>query len=233
MYVVFAVSDEVRKGDFMDKLQVELFQRMFIRGAGLIIEKEPYLTEIDSVIGDGDHGTGMKRGCEALEKLLLKERYAYVDELCYAVSTELIKTMGGASGIIFGTMFFGGLSRLSHSEYADARELSEYFMEGERAIERRGKARPGQKTMLDALYPACVAMENCAARSSDVELLFKEGYEAAVQGVEDSKQMKSQMGRSKNFKEKTLGLPDPGAVSASLWFQAFYETVSEGRMDES
>lgn len=74
-------------------------------GARLIIEKEPYLTEIDSVIGDGDHGEGMKRGCEALIKILETENYVYVDELCRAVSIELIKTMGGASGIILEQCF--------------------------------------------------------------------------------------------------------------------------------
>lgn len=222
---LYDVYEGVRIGDFMERLYVEQFQKMFICGADLIIEKEPYLTEIDSVIGDGDHGIGMKRGCEALKKLLENKKYSYVDDLCYGVSTELIKTMGGASGIIFGTMFFGGLSRLSHREYAEARELSGYFMEGEQSIERRGKARPGQKTMLDALYPACIAMEHAADQSADVVFLFKAGYEAAAQGAEDSRMLKSRMGRSKNFKEKTLGLPDPGAVSASLWFQAFYETV--------
>lgn len=210
----------------MERLQVKMFQRMFICGAELIIEKEPYLTEIDTVIGDGDHGIGMKRGCEAVRMLLKKEGYSYVDELCYGVSTELIKTMGGASGIIFGTMFFGGLSRLGHKEYVTARQLSEYFIEGERSIERRGKAKPGQKTMLDALYPACAAMEQAAVQSGDVVLLFREAFRAAERGAEESRNLKSRIGRSKNFKDKTLGLPDPGAVSTSLWFQAFYETIS-------
>lgn len=211
----------------MEILQVELFQKMFIRGCELIIEKEPYLTEIDSVIGDGDHGTGMKRGCEAVRKLLMKNRYCYVDELCYDVSTELIKTMGGASGIIFGTMFFGGIPRLGHKDYAAAGQLSQYFMEGEQAIERRGKAKPGQKTMLDALYPACIAMTQAVQQSGDVIYFFEKACEAAVRGAQDSKNLKSRIGRSRNFKDKTLGLPDPGAVSASLWFQAFYETVRE------
>ena len=211
----------------MERLYVELFQKMFVRGAALITEKEPYLTEIDSVIGDGDHGIGMKRGCEAVGRLLGKQQFDYVDELCYGVSTELIKTMGGASGIIFGTMFFGGLSKLGHKEYVTAGQLSEYFMEGEQAIERRGKARPGQKTMLDALYPACIAMKQAASQSEDVIFLFEKACQAAEDGAEESKNMKSGIGRSKNFKDKTLGLPDPGAVSASLWFRAFCDTVKE------
>ena len=138
----------------MDRLKADVFQQMFLRSARLIIEKEPYLTEIDSVIGDGDHGEGMKRGCEALIKLLEANQYDYVDDLCYAVSIELIRTMGGASGIIFGTMFFGGIDCLGHQKDVTASQLADYFCDGEQEIERRGKSKPGQKTMLDALMSA-------------------------------------------------------------------------------
>ena len=153
----------------MEKIKTDVLKQMFLDGARLIIEKEPYLTEIDSVIGDGDHGEGMKRGCEALIKILETENYVYVDELCRAVSIELIKTMGGASGIIFGTMFLGGISSLGHQEYATAPQIADYFWNGEQAIERRGKARPGQKTMLDALYPACVEMKKAEARKNSFQ----------------------------------------------------------------
>lgn len=71
----------------------------------------------------------MKRGCEALIKILETENYVYVDELCRAVSIELIKTMGGASGIIFGTMFLGGISSLGHQEYATAPQIARLFLE--------------------------------------------------------------------------------------------------------
>ena len=70
----------------MEKIKTDVLKQMFLDGARLIIEKEPYLTEIDSVIGDGDHGEGMKRGCEALIKILETENYVYVDVLCRAVS---------------------------------------------------------------------------------------------------------------------------------------------------
>lgn len=211
----------------MKELRVELFQRMLISAAQCIIQNEPYLTEIDSVIGDGDHGTGMKRGCQAVFRLLTDKQYKYVDDLCYEVSIEFIRSMGGASGVIFGTMFLGGISCLPHENQAVPCQISSYFMGGERAIEKRGKGKPGQKTMLDALYPACVAMKKAAEDSEDMVFLFQEAYKGALQGVEKSKTLKSQKGRSKNFGEKTIGLPDPGAVSTSLLFRAFYETIKE------
>lgn len=209
----------------MDRLHVDRFQKMFLHAAVTIIEKEPELTRIDSVIGDGDHGTGMKRGFQAVKTLLEHKAYEYVDELCYAVSIELIKTMGGASGVIFGTMFFGGIDCLAHTPEVTAAQLSAYFRKGEQSIERKGKAKPGQKTMLDALDPACRAMEK-AAFSGDIEALFREAAAGALAGVESSKMVRSKVGRSKNFQDKTIGLPDPGAVSTGLIFQAFYESLT-------
>ena len=211
----------------MDRLKADVFQQMFLRSARLIIEKEPYLTEIDSVIGDGDHGEGMKRGCEALIKLLEANQYDYVDDLCYAVSIELIRTMGGASGIIFGTMFFGGIDCLGHQKDVTASQLADYFCDGEQEIERRGKSKPGQKTMLDALYPACMEMKKAASETENIKEVLTRGYKVAIQGVEDSKNLRSRIGRSKNFKEKTLGLPDPGAVSVSFWFEGFQSIINE------
>ena len=211
----------------MDRLKADVFQQMFLRSARLIIEKEPYLTEIDSVIGDGAQGEGLKRGCEALIKLLEANQYDYVDDLCYAVSIELIRTMGGASGIIFGTMFFGGIDCLGHQKDVTASQLADYFCDGEQEIERRGKSKPGQKTMLDALYPACMEMKKAASETENIKEVLTRGYKAAIQGVEDSKNLRSRIGRSKNFKEKTLGLPDPGAVSVSFWFEGFQSIINE------
>ncbi|MEI3412551.1 MAG: dihydroxyacetone kinase subunit L [Blautia sp.] len=179
------------------------------------------------MIGDGDHGEGMKRGCEALIKLLEANQYDYVDDLCYAVSIELIRTMGGASGIIFGTMFFGGIDCLGHQKDVTASQLADYFCDGEQEIERRGKSKPGQKTMLDALYPACMEMKKAASETENIKEVLTRGYKAAIQGVEDSKNLRSRIGRSKNFKEKTLGLPDPGAVSVSFWFEGFQSIINE------
>lgn len=167
----------------------------------------------------------MKRGGQAVCRMLKKKEYQYVDDMCRDISIELIKSMGGASGIIFGTMFLGGVKFLPHSGIVDVKTLSRYFEEGERSIEIRGKSKPGNKTMLDALHPACVAMQEALQESADAKEMFWRGYKGAERGVEYSKTIRSAVGRSKNFREKTIGIPDPGAVSVSLWFQGFYETI--------
>ncbi|MCI6699671.1 MAG: dihydroxyacetone kinase subunit L [Lachnospiraceae bacterium] len=208
------------------RLTVGQFQKMYIASAAAIMESEGLLTKIDRVIGDGDHGVGMHRGFQAVHYNLTHNEYRCVDDLCYNVSIELIRTMGGASGVIFGTMFMGGLSSLPHESEVSAVPLSDYFMKGENAIEKRGKGHPGQKTMLDALYPACSMMKQYTeAGGMDIEILFEKGAEGARDGAEESKNFLSRKGRSKNFREKTIGLPDPGAVSTSIIFKAFCDTI--------
>ena len=86
--------------------------------------------------------------------------------------------------------------------------------------------------MLDALYPACVEMKKAAGLTEDVHALFKAGYEGACRGAEASKEIKSKVGRSRNFREKTVGLPDPGAVSTSFLFEAFYKTIDNALREE-
>ncbi|MFV0361548.1 MAG: dihydroxyacetone kinase subunit DhaL [Suipraeoptans sp.] len=213
----------------MNYLYVELNQKMFINAAIYIIEQEAYLTEIDSVIGDGDHGIGMKRGWMAVHKLLLSKEYEYTDDLCYDVGLELLKTMGGASGVIFGTMFVGGIKKLPHENRVNTNMLYEYFCEGEKAIEHRGKAKVGYKTMLDALWPACKAMEEAIDESDDILNFFQKAYFAAKKGADESKKNVSRTGRSKNFRDKTIGLSDPGAISTSFIFKSFYETIKNNK----
>lgn len=89
----------------MDRITVEELKQMFLNAAELIEMREPYLTEIDEAIGDGDHGFGVKRGFSAVKTLLENRDWHSVRELLHAVSVELVKSMGGASGVIFGTMF--------------------------------------------------------------------------------------------------------------------------------
>lgn len=209
----------------MGKVTAQQLKVMMLHVAQVIVENEPYLTEIDTVIGDGDHGTGMKRGFSALNAALETYEPSTVRDLFKAVGMELVKTMGGASGVIFGTMFIGGLDCLPQGMEVGAPELAAFFTEGMEAIERRGKARPGQKTMLDALAPAVDAMKR--ASSGTPRQALEAAYKAALEGVEASKSMQSRVGRSKNFREESLGLPDPGAVSTSLIFRALYEAAPE------
>ncbi len=204
----------------MDRLTVGELRQMLLDVAQTIIDNEPYLTEIDTVIGDGDHGTGMKRGFTALKAMLEREDFATVWELMRRSGMELVKTMGGASGVLFSTLLIGGLDDVRDAEYMDMSNAADYFCGGVEAVMRRGGAKPGQKTMVDALLPVAEALKAAKAEGKTLSEGFNMASEAALSGVEATKAMQSGIGRSKNFREKTVGLPDPGAVSVSLIFGA-------------
>ena len=208
----------------MAEISIELLKERLKNAAQKVIDNEPCLTEIDMMIGDGDHGTSMKRGFGAALKLLGENEYTYINDMMRDFSIELIRSMGGASGVIFGTMFFGGINELPKSDTVSLKELAKFFDAGEKAIEKRGKSKPGEKTMLDALYPAVCAMNE--DKADDPADFFKAAWKEALAGAEKSKSIVSKKGRSSNFGELTIGRPDPGAVSVTFIFEGIYETIA-------
>ena len=167
----------------------------------------------------------MKRGFTALAKLLSGTEYDSVSAMMRDTSIELIRSMGGASGVIFGTMFSGGIGILPAGDRVSTETLARYFDMGEQAIEKRGRSKPGEKTMLDALAPAVAAMKRSA--DGDAVSFFENAWLASLRGVEESRDMISVRGRSSNFGDRCLGLPDPGAMSVSYIFEGIYETIKE------
>lgn len=195
----------------------------------LVIDSEPMLTELDSRVGDGDHGTGMKDGFTELKAVLEEQKFQTIHNLVCATGMVLVKSMGGASGVIFGTLFIGGHDALaapdgSFLEAADADTLRRYFRLSADAIAHRGRTKPNDRTMLDALLYAVDAMEQ--SDTDDVVQLLKCGWEGACRGAEATSQMRPRLGRAKNFRDQALGWPDPGAVSTSIIFRGLYEAVA-------
>ena len=197
-----------------------------ISAADAIIAAEPELTRIDSVIGDGDHGIGMKTGFSALKRELQAGRYETPHDLFHACGLCLVKSMGGSSGVLFGTLLIGGLDEIRGKSSLDSRELSALFAGGIGAVMRRGKAKPGDKTMVDALVPARARMQEAAARGCGIEELFRAAEAGALEGVEATKGMLPRLGRSKNFREQALGWPDPGAISVSVLFRGLADGIA-------
>lgn len=211
----------------MNSITQNDLKQALIHICDLIVLSEPMLTELDTIIGDGDHGYGMKDGFGELKKTLARTEFPDVFELLKASGLELVKTMGGASGVIFGTLLTGGLSSISNRDNFLAKDLMTFFDESAKTIARRGRTKPGDKTMLDALLEAVEAMRQTLKRSDKIEDVLLSAYQGALKGVEDTKSMTPKKGRSKNFREQAIGLPDPGAVSTSIFFKGLYEGISK------
>lgn len=209
------------------ELNAEDARNMLLYIADKMIASKPYLTEIDSVIGDGDHGIGMAGGMQKAKKKLLRmedETNAYA--VFEAAGKAMLMSMGGASGVIFGSLYLAGAKDMEPKEVLTAADLAKMERMSLLAIQERGKAEVGDKTMVDALAPAVEAMEK-AASGSLLDML-KAAEEAARQGMEETKKYVARFGRAKSLMERAIGHQDAGATSVWLIFQGMREFV-EGR----
>src|SRR5512136_1220062 len=143
---------------------------MFLHVAVRMQESEDLLTQADKAIGDGDHGIGMARGFAAVQAKLEAAPPATVAELLKATGMALITSVGGASGAIFGTLFRGGARNMGAETIFDSSTLARMLGDGLTAVQERGKAKPGDKTMVDALAPAAAAAAAQAAAPLDQAL---------------------------------------------------------------
>ncbi len=201
-------------------------RNMLIYIADKIIAKKPYLTEIDSAIGDGDHGIGMAGGMQKARKKLLKmEEEENVYAVFEAAGKAMLLSMGGASGVIFGSLYLAGAKGKEASGALTAKDLAEMERKSLAAIQERGKAEVGDKTMVDALVPAVAAMEENYGKG--LLAMLQAAEEAAAKGVEDTKKYQAKFGRAKSLMERAIGYQDAGATSVWLILQGMREFVED------
>lgn len=194
--------------------------------ADKIIENKPCLTEVDSRIGDGDHGIGMAGGMQkAKDKVLAIENSGNAYQLFEAAGKAMLMSMGGASGVIFGSLYLAGAKGMEPKEELGASELASMLRKSLDAIKERGKAQVGDKTMVDALEPAVTAMESTKSQGLLPMLRAAEG--AARQGVEDTKNMIAKFGRAKSLMGRAVGYQDAGATSVWIIFRSMREYVQD------
>ncbi len=187
---------------------------MMIAAAQAIIEAEPILTDADRALGDGDHGVGMERGMTAVKEKLDGAEFANPGKVFMAVGMAMMSSMGGASGALFGTFFRAGGKATGDAETFGGAECAAFFKAGSEGVMTRGGASPGAKTMVDALDPAASAAQTVADKPVCEALAAV--AEAAEVGKEASKAMVATMGRAKTLGEKSVGLPDAGAISVAI-----------------
>jgi dihydroxyacetone kinase-like protein len=206
------------------QLSLKETQEMFIRLSIGMIESKDLLTQADKAIGDGDHGVGMARGFEAVRQRMEGGAFTAIDELLKTIGMTLMTSIGGASGVIFGTLFQGGTKQLRGRSAFDSEGLSLLLLDGLDAVKKRGKANPGDKTMVDALEPAALKSQELKMLPLDESLIAI--TEAARQGMEATKDLVASKGKAKTLGERSLGHPDPGAVSTYLLLKFMMEYVT-------
>jgi len=200
---------------------------MLLLVAERVIAAEPQLSEADRNLGDGDHGLGMQRGLTAArEKLeaLPDDGSVTTEKLFSTVGMAMMSSMGGASGAIFGTLFRDGGKALAGKESFGSVELAAFLRAACDGVMTRGKAKPGDKTMVDALSPAA----EMAAELAGAPLVsaLAAATAAAETGCEASKAMVAVFGRARSLGEGAIGFPDAGAVSVTVILGAMRDYVA-------
>ncbi len=200
----------------LDPAQVRL---MTLQTAENIIAAEQQLSQADRDLGDGDHGLGMKRGMEAVKAKLADLTPASPEEVFVTTGTAMMSSMGGASGALFGTIFRAGGKALAGRPSLDAEGLALFLEAALDGVMKRGGAKPGDKTMIDALAPAAAAARTSAALPLDAALTAV--ATAAEAGKDASKAMIAQFGRAKTLGAACIGFPDAGALSITIILHTF------------
>ena len=194
--------------------------------AAAVAENKEYLTELDSAIGDADHGINMNRGMQAVLGKLDAGEAADVGALLKTVGMTLVSTVGGASGPLYGTLFLqmgtsaAGKSDLSGEDWAAA------LAAGVAGVQRRGKAELGDKTMIDALVPAVEAVRSALAAGSTLDEALRRSAEAARDGMTATIPLVARKGRASYLGERSADHQDPGATSSWLLLRTAAETFA-------
>ncbi len=185
----------------------------------MVAARQAYLSDLDAAIGDGDHGANLARGFHAVSAKLGTP--ADPAALFKTVGMTLIGTVGGASGPLYGSMFVEMGKAAVGKPALDATAWAEVLAAGVNGVAMRGKAVPGEKTMLDALFPAVAAAREAASLSAALSV----SAEAALKGAEATVPMVARKGRASYLGERSAGHADPGATSAALLLSALAEAA--------
>jgi dihydroxyacetone kinase-like protein len=203
------------------RITLEDLKRWLAEFARLIAEQRAELSELDAAIGDGDHGTNMDRGMQAVLAAMSGET---IGDLLKQAGMTLVSTVGGASGPLYGTFFLRFAASAGAVTELDAAQFAAALRAGLDGIVARGKAEPEDKTMFDALAPAVQTLEASAADSLPEAL--RAAAEAADKGRDATIEMLARKGRASYLGERSIGHQDPGATSAALLLRAAVSALS-------
>jgi triose/dihydroxyacetone kinase / FAD-AMP lyase (cyclizing) len=189
-----------------------------------LLGAEGELTEMDRVTGDGDLGTSMERAAKAVQGAVGSYPLDDVPATFRAIGHTLRRELGGSSGPLYGVLFLRCGSVLEKSGATGLAKWAEAVDQGCRAISELGGAKPGDRTMLDALDPFVKALKKGGGGKASREAILA-AVEAAERGVEATTRMKPRLGRSSYLGDRVLGYPDPGAKAVAVWLRAASEAL--------
>ena len=203
------------------------FANMFAQAAACLRNEHQRLTELDSIGGDGDHGTTMLRAAEQMEDWTDTNTQSLTESL-KAAGWRVLGVDGGASSGLLGTFFAGMGDVVLAGDAMNCNDLAQSLQAGLRAVSRQTKARGGDKTMMDALIPAVDAVSAAAGAGKSIPEALEDAALAATLGADSTRDLVARYGRARSLGERTRGHPDAGATSIALIFRGFREGLEKG-----
>lgn len=210
----------------MGAVDTAALQDWISRFSDAIAEKREWLTELDSAIGDADHGANMARGMGAVVDKLGTGAPANIDDLLKTVGMTLVSSVGGASGPLYGTFFLRMGMSAGAVTSLDGSALGAALRAGLEGIVARGKPEAGDKTMFDAMSPAVDAFDAALAAESSVADVARAASDAAAAGRDATLPLVARKGRASYLGERSAGHLDPGAASTAILFETLADTIA-------
>jgi len=197
------------------------------RMVDVIHENKGYLTDLDAAIGDADHGINMDRGFQKVLEKLPGLEGKDVGTVLKTVGMTLVSSVGGAGGPLYGTAFMQAGTAVAGKHELEAGDLLAVMDAALKGVMMRGRSKAGEKTMIDAIAPAVVAMREALENGAGTQEILEQASAAAEQGMKDTIPMQALKGRASYLGERSIGHQDPGATSSFLLIRTMAETARE------
>ncbi len=201
--------------------------RWLEKTAAVLQANKTYLTDLDSAIGDADHGTNMDRGFKKVMEKLPTVFDNDIGNILKTTGMTLISSVGGASGPLYGTFFMRSGMAIAAKEELSDEDLFTLLQAGVEGILQRGRPNLEDKTMYDAWAPALEAMQGALSTGMGTVEVLETAVAAAEQGMKNTIPLQARKGRASYLGERSIGHQDPGATSSYLMLNALLETVKE------
>ncbi|MBP2436861.1 dihydroxyacetone kinase subunit DhaL [Microbacterium amylolyticum] len=207
---------------------IDVLREWLTRFRDAVTEQREWLTELDSAIGDADHGANMARGMGAAVEKVVQAAPEKVDALLKTTGMALVSSVGGASGPLYGTFFLRAGASAGPVSELDGPALAAALRAGLGGVVDRGKAEPGDKTLIDALLPAVDAFEvGLASGDEELAASARRAADAAAAGRDATLDLVARKGRASYLGERSVGHLDPGAASTTLMFETLADAIAE------
>ena len=204
-------------------MKFEDVKRALLASCDDLIDREIELSELDALVGDGDHGVTIRKGYMTVKKAVEEEEAKTISDLFFNAGMALADTAGGAIGPILASMFIGFSTSTQGKDELGVKELADMFAGGLAGVQNLGGAQPGDCTMVDTLYPFVESLK--AAETDNVKDALEAACVKGLEGSDSTKMMQAKLGRARNLRERSIGFIDAGSRSMYYFLKAFSDNA--------